>query len=277
MFQGVAASTLWITALATLVETVGSSNIGKTLGIVGSVMKAGIFFGPMTGGFLLSSLGYWRAWIIVFALIALDLMMRLAMVDNPKVEGAPGKPSNSSDCFDSDERTPFLSACSENDSSPPPEKPLSNAEYYIFIFRQRRIASSMFLTVVLSIVYNSFNATLALHVQTVFNWGPRQTGALYLALVSPSLVLGPFAGWLRDSWGVRWPTIAGTAIAVPSYILLGLAGDEHYRCLQGNHGKGIVIGTLVMIGFAIVLTNGICTIEGTSMSSSYDVETACVY
>ena len=145
-------------------------------------------------------------------------------------------------------------------------EPLSNTRYFLLILRQRRIITSMLLSVILSTAYNSFNATLALHVEETFQWGPRQVGFLFLTLAGPSVLIGPPVGWLRDSIGVRAPTILGTGLATLSYILIGLAGSGRFAWLRSlDDGKGMYIGGLVMMGVAIELTAGICIIEGTRM------------
>ena len=129
----------------------------------------------------------------------------------------------------------------------------------------------MLLSIILSTAYNSFNATLALHVEKKFQWGPAQVGYLFLALVGPSALLGPPVGWLRDSIGVRAPTILGTGLATLSYVLIGLAGSGRFALTPGLEAeKGIYIGGLVMMGIAIELTAGICIIEGTSMFESFE-------
>ena len=167
-----------------------------------------------------------------------------------------------------DATTPLLPNSSTPDCQPSPTgtEPLSNTRYFFLILRQRRIIASLLLSTILSTAYNSFNATLALHVEETFSWGPRQVGFLFLTLAGPSVLLGPPVGWLRDSIGVRAPTILGTGLATLSYILIGLPGSGIFvrmRSLDG--GKGIYIGGLVMMGVAIELTAGICIIEGTRM------------
>ena len=108
---------------------------------------------------------------------ALSLMPSTASIFSPAVEATPLLPASSHCC-----------------STPPPTKPLSNAEYFVFILRHRRIISSMLLGIISSKVYNSFNATLVLHVQELFHWSPRQVGFLFLALIGPSVLFGLFAG-----------------------------------------------------------------------------------
>lgn len=322
IFQGAAASLLWIASLTTIADTVGSGDMGKTLGVIGPVVSTGAFFGPMTGGLLLSSAGYWHTWSAAVAMIALDLILRLAMIDKPKVStmtheadagtfneaevdresGAqdPGKhsplnslttshaatrqPKSSSPTISTakspmpnrvpplsspavEEATPLL-ASDTNLSSPSSVRPLSNLAFFLFILRQRRVLSSLIVNIILMSAFNSFNATLALHVQELFHWGPRQVGFLYLALVGPSVLLGPFAGWLRDTIGVRWPTLVGTGFATPLYVVIGLVGDKRFPLMRGELGKRIYIGALALMGVAIELTTGSCMVEGTRMALS---------
>ncbi|KAL8742875.1 MAG: hypothetical protein Q9190_004710 [Brigantiaea leucoxantha] len=280
------------------------------MGVIGPVVFSGGFCGPMIGGILLSSVGYWRTWVLPIAMIVLDLMMRLAMTERPTPshdangvnapcdpEGCAATPHEHSRSKSSSqiqeaslqatqsssepqsgmsstpktapilastavEATPLLTALPQPNTLPLLTKPMSNADYFFCIFRHRRIISSFFVTLILSVAYNSFATTLALHVEHVFGWGPREVGYLFLALVSPSVLLGPFTGYLRDLVGVRWPTMVGTGIAAPLFILLGYVGDEKFHWTQGELGKVICIGDLIMMGIAVELSEGVCTIEG---------------
>ena len=313
VFQGAGATLLWIAAMATITDNVGSANMGKIMGIIGPIISTGAFFGPVISGLLFSAVGYWRAWIVPVAMISLDLTLRLAMVDTPpssdgkdvvaskKAESETGPrgadleeqagsssagetpvtlpqsfsipPLATSSTLDeahapsvkSVEATPLLAGSAHEQPSLPPFEPLTNAACFLYILRQRRIISSFLITVILSIIFNSFGATLALHVQDVFDWGPRQVGFLFLALVGPSVLLGPFTGWLRDLIGIRWPTMVGTGLATFLFILIGHVGDETLDWMQGDVGKKICVGTLLLMGVAMELTEGICTIEGTGM------------
>ena len=83
VFLAGAASILWIASFATIADTVGSANVGKTMGIVGPIVGSGAFLGPLVAGVLLSWVGYWRTWSVAIAMIALDLILRLAMTERP--------------------------------------------------------------------------------------------------------------------------------------------------------------------------------------------------
>lgn len=295
IFQGAAASLLWVASMATITDTVGSGDMGKTMGIIGPIITTGAFLGPMIGGLLLSSVGYWRTWLMAVAMVALDLILRLTMIDKPKLSitankadtkifneveintesgmRSPNKHSPVSNTktipsSSATESTPLLATRNHSSSLLAPTKPLSTAGSFLFILQQRRIISSIVFTVIFLSAFNSFNTTLALHVQELYHWGPREVGFLYLALTGPSVLLGPFAGWLRDRIGVRWPTLIGTGLAAPLYVVVGLIGDKRFSWTQGELGKGILIGALILMGCALELTSGTCLVEGIRMTFS---------
>ncbi|MCJ1367555.1 hypothetical protein MMC16_006689 [Acarospora aff. strigata] len=82
--QGFAASVIWIVGSATLADTVGGDNMGKTLGTISIFTTAGQFSGPMIGGLLLETAGYWVAWSTAVGILLIDVVMRLAMLERPK-------------------------------------------------------------------------------------------------------------------------------------------------------------------------------------------------
>jgi len=67
--QGFAASVIWIVGSATLADTVGADNMGKTLGAISIFTTAGQFAGPMVGGLLLETAGYWAAWFTAVGIV----------------------------------------------------------------------------------------------------------------------------------------------------------------------------------------------------------------
>ena len=245
--------------------------MGKTIGIAGPLMKSGSFLGPMVGGILLSHAGYWRIWIAAYMIIIVDLVLRLVMTERPK---APAESPQGADASAADETAAERGALlpHERDEEPGERReepleatvePLSNLSFYLFLLKQPRISASLLLSVLQGITYNSFNATLPLHVEELFGWNSEQTGFLFLALVGPSIVLGPFAGWLRDRVGVKGPTMAGTLITIPAFVLLGAAGDPKIPWAQGDGGKAALISGLILMGLGIEFTVGTCFIEGT--------------
>jgi MFS family permease len=83
MVQGIAGSLVWIVGFATVAETVGDDSVGSVMGIVTSFAHAGIISGPMVSGFLFGLAGYWAAWSVPLAVLTVDIIARLIMVERP--------------------------------------------------------------------------------------------------------------------------------------------------------------------------------------------------
>jgi hypothetical protein len=52
-----------------LTDTVGTENMGKTLGVVTVFMNSASFAGPMTAGVLLEAIGYYPTWAVPIAIV----------------------------------------------------------------------------------------------------------------------------------------------------------------------------------------------------------------
>ncbi|KAH0538695.1 hypothetical protein FGG08_004712 [Glutinoglossum americanum] len=84
LIQGLSGVVVWIVGFAMLADTVGAANMGKTLGIVTVFMNSANFTGPMTGGLLLETIGYYPTWCVPMAVLLVDIVMRILMVDASK-------------------------------------------------------------------------------------------------------------------------------------------------------------------------------------------------
>ena len=90
------------------------------MGIVGPIVGSGAFLGPIVAGGLLSSAGYWRTWSVAIAIIALDLILRLAMTERPKAaESVPTKANGKMRRPSEDEigREPAANVCDQDSNS----------------------------------------------------------------------------------------------------------------------------------------------------------------
>ncbi|KAI9695925.1 MAG: hypothetical protein M1836_006042 [Candelina mexicana] len=84
---GISASIIWVVGLATVADTVGGENMGKTMGSVGAILTAGTLSGPMVSGVLLQTVGYWATWATAIFVLMIDVIMRLIMIEHPKLQG----------------------------------------------------------------------------------------------------------------------------------------------------------------------------------------------
>jgi MFS family permease len=81
LLQGASAAIVWTVGQALLVDTVGQKEIGQTLGWVSISMSVSILIAPLLGGVVLEKAGYYSVFYMAFGLIALDIFLRLVLVE----------------------------------------------------------------------------------------------------------------------------------------------------------------------------------------------------
>jgi MFS family permease len=75
LIQGIAGIVVWVVGFAVLTDTVGTANMGKTLGFVSIFMNSASFSGPMAGGVLLETIGYYPTWAVPIAVVSFFLIL----------------------------------------------------------------------------------------------------------------------------------------------------------------------------------------------------------
>src|SRR5450432_372447 len=81
VLQGLSAAIVWTTGQALLVDTVGQKDIGQIMGYVSISMSLGILIAPLLGGVVYNRAGYFAVYYMAFALIFLDVTMRLGLIE----------------------------------------------------------------------------------------------------------------------------------------------------------------------------------------------------
>jgi MFS family permease len=223
--------------------------MGKVFGMVASFVGAGALSGPAVAGFLLEFTGYWATWSIVIVVLSLDIVMRLAMVEKPRNHG---KAADTEDEESSDQNAKPDGGVTEDsallaDTSPKsyssPERNVdvnqnnrpSIFDFYRAILCQPRVVVGLLSYMMHSSLLASYNTTIPAHVSHAFDWDALATGLLFVALQSPSLVLSPLCGWLRDKIGTRVPAGMGFVLIAPSLWLVG------QRIRSSSHGVALWI------------------------------------
>lgn len=80
LLQGLSAAVVWSVGLALLVDTMGK-NIGQAMGWVSIAMSAGLLISPVIGGAIYEAYGYYAVYYVAFALIFVDICLRLVLVE----------------------------------------------------------------------------------------------------------------------------------------------------------------------------------------------------
>lgn len=252
----------------------------------------------MVSGWLLRLAGYWPTWITAIAVLVIDMLMRLVIIEKPK-EQKCGKNVNSGSTAtnendehpspaDADveataaeadinnslsETTPLLQAQTANTGNvpdPSSQKDLAQQidgvpNFYRVVLSHPRALTAMACHMTSSLVVTSLDTTLPLHVIRDFGWNTAQMSFMFFLIQLPQLALGTLTGWLKDKHGTKVATGIGYLLTGFLLWLLGTPGNDGLSFIgSGQRGQIIYSSTLLALGFARSLTIGTGIIEMTS-------------
>lgn len=81
ILQGSSAAMVWTGGIALLTDNVEKEEVGQFLGYIAIAMNAGTLLGPLAGGIMYDKGGYFAIYEMAFALIGLDIVLRLVLVE----------------------------------------------------------------------------------------------------------------------------------------------------------------------------------------------------
>ncbi|KAJ5423224.1 Major facilitator superfamily domain general substrate transporter [Penicillium cf. griseofulvum] len=272
VMQAVAGSAVWIIGYATIADTADQENLGKIMGIVMSFVNLGVIGGPAVSGLLLEVAGYWITWMTPLLILAIDLVARLLMIEIPSKSSSLNKKSTeTTETAGLTETTGLLH--SHDDPEDPPA-----AGFWRIMLCHARVLTVLLIQILNVAVGTCFNATIPLHVQEAFGWGPSNTGFLFSCLVLPSLLVGPLAGWIRDRVGTRSPAAISFVLQAAVLVLLGIAGNERIPWASAqNHGGALYIASIVAMGTFRPFVTGLGPIELTAAVKTYQERTPGIF
>jgi MFS family permease len=79
--QGLSAAVVWTVGLALLSDSIERENLGAAMGFMAAATSIGSLCGPLLGGVVYASAGYYAVFSMGFAIIGLDIFLRLMMVE----------------------------------------------------------------------------------------------------------------------------------------------------------------------------------------------------
>ncbi|KAI1085147.1 MFS general substrate transporter [Whalleya microplaca] len=112
LLQGLSAAVVWSVGCALLVDTMESA-VGVAMGYVGISMSVGLLIAPVIGGAVYAAAGYYAVYYIAFGVIAVDIVLRLFMIEKKvarqwiKEEG-PSLPLTDGNLPDVEKATPHV-------------------------------------------------------------------------------------------------------------------------------------------------------------------------
>jgi Arabinose efflux permease len=259
VLQAVAGSAVWIIGYATIADTADQENIGTIMGVAMSFVNLGVIGGPIVSGLLLEVAGYWITWMVPLLILVIDLVARLLMIESPlkSFSQLDTKSTKLRQTVDITETTGLLPPHDD-----PRDPPIAAGGFWRIMVCDTRVLTVLVIQVLSIAVGTCFNATIPLHVQETFGWGPSKIGFLFSCLILPSILVGPLAGWIRDRVGTRYPAAISLIIQAAVLVLLGIAGNKRISWARAqNYGGTLYIASIVAMGALRPFTAGLGPIE----------------
>jgi MFS family permease len=274
LLQGVSAAMVWTVGLALLVDTVGQDSVGEIMGYVSIAMAMGILVAPILGGIVYDRAGYYSVFAMAYALIALDIVLRLALVEKKvavqwdvkeDVESpVEEKPPNGDDQTRIPDSSINQTSGTQASEIPLPDgqraskmkRFISRLPPVITLLSSRRLLAALWGCMVQAALMTSFDSVLPLYVNRIFGYTSTGAGLLFLAIVVPTFI-APLVGkilvticrtfltvpgWLSDKHGPRWLATSGFIFGLPFYVLLRFVDHDSIK------QKVLLCALLALIG-----------------------------
>ncbi|KAI9370699.1 MFS general substrate transporter [Aspergillus egyptiacus] len=286
LFQGAAAAVVWSVGCALLVDTIEKESLGQAIGYLGMGMTFGAMGGPLLGGVLYEHGGYYSVYALAFALIALDIVFRIVMIERKNaVKWLPAedlqvpetreKPAETDAAGAPQQDVTAADVEGQKDSHDPPDIPPQRPsettsiqdEDQILPGKKRkgalltllvssRVLVTLYAYFILAVLITSFESVLPLFVEETFHWKQTAQGLIFIPLTIPH-ILDPIFGFLNDKYPSTRRYIAAGAffVTVPIITLL--------RLVQNNsmQHKVLLCALLSLIGLCIAATIAIILVE----------------
>ncbi|KAI9829429.1 MAG: hypothetical protein M1819_006366 [Sarea resinae] len=260
LLQGLSAAVVWTVGLALLVDTVGQKEIGEAMGYVSLSMSIGVMIAPLLGGVVYAKGGYYSVFAMAFGLVALDIVLRLFMIEK-KVAAKWAITNEGGSSYGTCSNVPGPLTETKTDSNGKsssaaqdgPTIQLSRTRRFInalppvvTLLSSRRLLAALWGCLVQAALMTSFDSVIPLYVHRIFHWGSTAAGLMFLPLVLPSF-MAPIFGRCSDKYGPRWLATSGFILALPFLTLLRLVTHDSIG------QKVLLCALLFLIGFSIDL------------------------
>ncbi|USP76000.1 hypothetical protein yc1106_03274 [Curvularia clavata] len=231
--QGASGGVVWTIGGAIVVETVGQENLGKTMGVLLSFVAVAGLFSPIVGGVLYTKTGYTGVFGVGLALIVVDFMLRVFMVE-PKVAARYASPEpdasrNSGNTQENTEETPLIpnsSVTSDHFRLSKPANRFTRSVPMLMLLRNTALLTAIWIGFMQALLIGSFDATVPLVASEQFGFNSLKAGLLFLPLGGADFFLGPIFGWCVDRFGTKPAAFLGFVWLIPTLILLRLPTES---------------------------------------------------
>lgn len=241
ILQGLSAAVVWTVGLALLVDTVGKDRLGIAMGTVTIFMGSAMALAPVLGGVLYDVGGYYAPFYLCFALLLLDIFLRLMIIEKKTAKLLLQQEYSTERDREKTPATPLVSAATI--------RVRYNLPPVIRLLKVPRILAGCWIGFCASLILSSFDAVLPLHVENLWGFNSLGAGLIFIALVIPSFVVSPIGGWIIDTRGTKGITLLGVLLEVPFLVVLRFPNSTSPR-----------VGQIVLMCVLLVLNGSACAL-----------------
>jgi MFS family permease len=223
--QGLATAMVFTVGFALLFEKVGSENLGQAMGYTSMSLSLGWFLGPVVGGVIYKSWGYFAVFALPLFLVAVEIVLRLLVIEEER-----GKRPRIviTDVEVGDDEAQINRTLNETSPLLAPKQASKSVHRnaIVVLMSSPRFMVGMFGFCVLNAFMVAFDGVLPVYVKELFGFDSKQVSLTFLALTVPML-LSPVFGALVDKMGsTKWPAVAGLLLSIPGLVLLRLVRKD---------------------------------------------------
>ena len=186
---------------------------------------------PTVGGILYRKAGYAGVFGLGIALIAVDFLLRLLVIEKRTAlkyqksssTGANGIIEDGNETTQGSEETPLLSGQQESldryvfEKEPPPWlKKVS----ILACVHDPALLTAWLVGFMQSLIIAAFDSTIPIIAPDYYGFDSMDVGLLFLAFGCPFFIFGPIAGWAVDRFGTKIPTVLGYVYLIPVLLCL---------------------------------------------------------
>lgn len=266
--QGASAVVIWVVGMALLIDTMGAADSGAAMGWTSVAFSGGSTLGPFAGGAIYDVAGHYAVFGFAFAILGIDLAMRLAVVERKDAEALLAHinavsygtmcdgPLQAEAAPCANERDGTSTPSSSTDTGPakvPPAQPSDSKPSHLPAFLQLllnpRILTALWAVLSVSLMICALEAVLPLYTQRLFTWSPTLSGANFAVFLLP-ILLDPLVGRLAASRTLR-ALFATTGFIVGSLAFFTLTAVTAPTTVR----KAVVWAMLMVLGLGVCLAS----------------------
>ncbi|TVY71266.1 putative MFS-type transporter [Lachnellula suecica] len=254
VLQGVAGAVVWTVGLALIRDTVGTKNLGVTIGFIFSFVSVGELLAPVAGGILYDKAGNGAVFGLAFGLLVIDLITRIALIEKKTARkyGLEDEPVSSSEPSDEEsvpsEDSPLLAKPYEEEEAwkiPKPQPNIILKFPILYALGSSRVLTAQLVGLMQATLIGMFDSTIPTESSDLFGFSSLQSGLLFIPLVVPYLIFGGILGKAIDKYGPRVVSTLGFAYFIIPLVLLripqpgGTAEVVKFSVFLGLSGLGL--------------------------------------